>query len=534
MNYRLTSGRGTVWMVLFWLSISGCQFRSPEKSCGRILKIGTVHRAASKNILYDKALSLFSMISHPPLLKLKPDGQISCLLADDFGFSSDYRSWTFKLKKNIFWSDGIPLTSADVRFTLLFKSRHHPSRRWLREAIREIQTPDLDEIRIAFNQPRTRFDVEMTSIRIFPCHVWKDMPDPLAVESGISFTGCGPFVINDVEPFSGTIRFVRNRFWQGTEPWLEEYEVHMYHNPDVMALALERGDVDCCYKYADTFPHIYVSRLNAQGKFRLLKFQQSGLIFLGFNLKKRPLNHPDFRMAIRSALNYPEMLKLTVGEYGEIPSEGIIPPHFPYYLPSKLLRQDISQSKRLLDRLGYRYKDQHGKREYRAGETLSLNLVTTPLYIRLAELIRDYLEAIGIRIHIRILDPATWIAAKDKYDYDLTISRTTPWGMMMHAGWASGYFDFRRSGEGVLHTIDDPFYTRLCDSIIATKEPSLMISYARRLQNYYAEQVPAVALIWKVDLIPVKSNITGWDYDPLFGIYTLDSLLNIKFIDAEH
>jgi peptide/nickel transport system substrate-binding protein len=534
MKKQLRSVIRTLWIFILIISISGCRTPSPPESGQKILRIGTVHRAASTNILFDNALALFSVISHPPLLRLNRNGRISGLLAENFGFSDDYTTWTFSIKKNRFWSDGKPVSSADVRFTLRYKSKHIPSRRWLRMAIKKIETPGPHKIRITFNRPYTRFDIEMTSIRIFPRHIWKNVSDPQDIGTRKSYIGCGPFVIRDVELFSGTVHFARNRYWKGRPPWLNGYEVHMYHNPDVLSLALERGDVDCAYKYADTFPYVYVPSLKAGGKFKILEYRQSGFIFLGFNLIRGPLVDRNLRTAILYALNYREMVRLTVSKYGTIPSKGFIPPYFLYAQSSEPLHQDTRQSTYLLDKQGYRDMNHDGIREDLRGKALSLNLVTTPLYIRLAELIKDYLEQIGIRCRIQIVDEAAWINAKDNYHYDLTITRTTPWGMMMHAGWASGYFDFRRSGEGVLHTIKDPVYIRLCDRILATKNTSRISGYAREIQRYYAEHIPAVALIYKNDVIPVKKNITGWNYDPLFGIYNQDSFLNMGFTHGQH
>ena len=91
------------------------------------------------------------------------------------------------------------------------------------------------------------------------------------------------------------------------------------------------------------------------------------------------------------------------------------------------------------------------------GRDLNLTLLVDPdkqYMARLAELVEDYLESIGIEIDLRAVERSSWVNLKDTYRYDLTISRTSPWGMVMHANWGTGYFDTRRSGEGVLHTVD--------------------------------------------------------------------------------
>jgi peptide/nickel transport system substrate-binding protein len=513
--------------------ISGCGDESYRHPNPGILKIGSVQRVVTKNILYDNGLSLFSIVSHPPLLKLERQGHFSGILSDDHRFSADYTSWFFRIKDGWFWSDGKPVTAADVKFTLEFKSRHLPTRKWLLKVIKKIETTGYKEIRLDFHQPYTRLDIELTSIRIFPRHIWKDVDRPDAVESGRFYTGSGPFIIRDVDLNSGTIRFGRNPYWKGKMPLLHSYEIHLYQNLDVLSLALKRGEIDTYYKYADTFPYENLPPLESSGHLKTLTLPESGLIFLGFNLGRYPLSDARLRQAVMLAVDYEEIRRLVGRGHGLIPCRGFIPPLFKYFHPTETLSQNQTLGKTMLKNAGYVDLNSDGLVEDPKGNPVQLNLISTSSYTRLGELVSDYLKNIGINTRMQILDPATWISVKDNYKYDLIISRTTPWGMMMHAGWASGYFDNRRSGEGVLHTVGDPEFIRLCDDLLSTKIPARLQSLAVEIQNYYARKLPAIALLWKTDVIPMNLYMTGWRLDPLFGIYNLDSILNIK-LNARH
>jgi peptide/nickel transport system substrate-binding protein len=126
------------------------------------------------------------------------------------------------------------------------------------------------------------------------------------------------------------------------------------------------------------------------------------------------------------------------------------------------------------------------------------------------------------------VDQATWFALKDNYEYDLTITGTTPWGMLMHAGWGTGYFDSRRTGQGVLHNLDDPVFLQLCDDILATTNQAQLNKLGSDVQDYYATQVPAIPLYWKRDVTPYNRAFTGWHSNPLFGIYALDTFLDVR------
>ena len=121
---------------------------------------------------------------------------------------------------------------------------------------------------------------------------------------------------------------------------------------------------------------------------------------------------------------------------------------------------------------------------------------------------------------------------KDKHNYDLVVSRTSPWGMFMHASWATGYFDARRTGEGVLHNVDDPQFLKLCDNILSTKDEKRLKQYAYNVQDYYAQNLPAIALYWSRSVIPYQKKIVGWTSNPLFGLYNIHNFLSIRYRDT--
>ena len=53
----------------------------------------------------------------------------------------------------------------------------------------------------------------------------------------------------------GMISFVRNPHWKGPAPQIDGVEIHLYKNRDILALALQKGDVDIFYEYASSYPY---------------------------------------------------------------------------------------------------------------------------------------------------------------------------------------------------------------------------------------------------------------------------------------
>ncbi len=526
MNFRF----GAAVILLFLTVWPGCSSKSERAGYQNRLRIGTVHRVRSKNILFDNVLDTFAMVSHPPLLALDDRGKVSGLLAERFTVSENFTQWTFYLKNGFYWSDGVPVTPEDVTFSVDYIGRHVPSRRWIEKALIHSEVRPENAVVFTFDKPYTRLDIEFTSFPIIPRHIWQTVDRPRFYSGPGKYVGCGPFVIDHIDLNAGFLLLKKNPSWKGTPPALDGVEIHMFRNRDVLSLALERGDIDTFYRYADTYPYTNLRRLEAVGGFGFRQDKTTGLTFLGFNLKRGPAANLNFRQAVALAMDYPEIIKLIASGYGESPRQGFIPPGMPYYRDDPKLKQDLEKARLLLTAAGYRDTDGDGILEDPSGDVFSPVLLSTPEHYRLCELVAGYLGRLGLRVEVKIVESATWISLKEEYDYDITITRTTPWGMLMHAGWGTGYFDSRRTGEGVLHTVSDPAFQNICDAILATRDPVKLETLARSLQHYYTQNLPAIALIQRVTVTPYNNAFTGWHPDPLFGIFNIANFLDLKRI----
>jgi len=242
------------------------------------------------------------------------------------------------------------------------------------------------------------------------------------------------------------------------------------------------------------------------------------MTFLGFNLKNEPLNDVNFRKAVAESINYPEFVQVSTLGHGSIPNSGFVPPAMDGYVDTQTMQYNPEDAKKTLSEAGYKDSDGNGIVEGSDGKDIVLELLIRNSFSREAELLKEYLAAAGIGADIKSVEDNTWFDLKDNYKYDITLTRTTPWGMLMHVGWATGYFDSRRTGQGVLHTVDDKKFLDLCDNILATTDKSKLKEYAKEVQNYYAENMPGIPLYWKNDVTPYNKDITGWYSSPLYGI----------------
>ena len=176
------------------------------------------------------------------------------------GLSNDGRTFTLKLRDDIVWSDGEPITSADFKFTydMIMSDKNAVNTRSPYDQIESFETPDATTVVITFTEPfapwlALLFSGSTSGTPIIPEHILRPVFDADGTLDNADWNiaptvGCGPFVFDEWE--SGSFaRFVANdNFWLG-RPVLDELFFQFVPDDASMIAALVAGDGD-----VGTFP----------------------------------------------------------------------------------------------------------------------------------------------------------------------------------------------------------------------------------------------------------------------------------------
>ncbi len=87
------------------------------------------------------------------LLKFSPSLKIEGALAESWSTSKDGKTLTFKLKKNIFFHNGDPVTAADAEFSLKRALSSESTVRKFYDSIKEIRSVNDSTLVIELNCP---------------------------------------------------------------------------------------------------------------------------------------------------------------------------------------------------------------------------------------------------------------------------------------------------------------------------------------------------------------------------------------------
>ncbi len=471
--------------------------------------------------------TLRHLVSHQGLVRLDERGEFAGELAESWR-TDDARTWTFTLKPGVLWHDGAPVRARDIQFSIEYLTERIPVYRSHFSLVEEVTAPDDRTVVIRLSQPNPRFLVNLLVLRAIPSHIYEKVEDFRQLEEKRAAVGCGPFVFETFDRSAGAIGFTAFEHFHRGPPHVKRVIFRFFKNPDTMILAFRKGEIDLPYLYAAGTSPFHVPPLLKDPGIRVHLLENTGVaaaIFL--NTHKPPLDQREVRQALAMAVDYQEIVNLFGAGYGSIPNGGFVPRGSPDFVETAPMIMQREEAGRLLEGLGYTDADGDGLRE-REGRPLEIELVLradTPGNLRLAQLLQEYLRAVGVKLSLKTVDMALFRTISDHDRSHMAIlTRTTPWGMMMWAGCGSGYFDRRNIGWSLS---DDPGFTSIVDRMNLVLDREQYRQAAAELQQYYARELPAIPLFWDVMIQPCRSRIEGWKVSPMYGILWEESWFSI-------
>ncbi len=300
-------------------------------------------------------------------------------LAESWESSDDKLTWTYKLRPGLKWSDGKPLTSEDIAWTVNTSRKEE----WLNHsavtANLTATAPDPTTVVIKTSVPDPK--LPSMDVYILPKHIWGKFTqaerDKYPGEDGV---GSGPFVLEKFEK-GQFARFRANpNYWDG-KPAVAKVVLRKFNNPDAMVAALKTGELDA----AQDIPGNSFNQLKKDPNIQTVAGQQGAFSEVAINggdgLKKPhpALLDPEVRKAIAHAIDKETLVdRVTAGTSAV--AHTIIPSPDPEWVPElteeQIFEFDLDKARAILDEAGYEDTDDDGVREMPGGgEPINLTLL---------------------------------------------------------------------------------------------------------------------------------------------------------------
>lgn len=390
----------------------------------RVLSVGILQDAESLNPFLDTSASSVQIfrLNYDRLTDYRTaDNAIVPGLATAWKVSADRKTWTFTLRSGVRWSDGKPLTAADVVFTFT-TIMSHPSSVNSSEVktFSSVTAPDGRTVVITTRVPTAT--MLAIDIPIVPAHVWGDL-DPMAeLRGGVSsLVGSGPFQL--VEAKTGQqYRLSRNAKYWGGAPAMDTVVLRHFNNPDAAAQALRKGEIDL----VGNLTPAQFGALSKEPSVTINEAKGSRYTDLVFNVgaarsdgKAVGDGHPALRdtrvrTAIELAIDRRTLVERVLSGHGEVGQAYFPPSYQPWsWQPGPGVRRDFdpAAANRLLDDAGYR-RGSDGVRTMpasgpEAGRRLAFRLyapVERPHYAQSGRYLVQWLHDIGMDVDLATRD----------------------------------------------------------------------------------------------------------------------------------
>ncbi len=319
------------------------------------------------------------------------------------GISTDGKTVTMKLRDDIVWSDGTPMTADDFIFTwkMNVDPKNSVATTYPYDQIDTITAPDKQTVVINFKDPFAGWMGLWKGM--LPAHVLQAVFDKDGTLNNADWNrnptvGCGPFNFDKWESGSYA-RFVANPKYWGTKPKLSEIFVRFV--PDdasqIAALKNQEGDLGTFISYSDV-PTLQEAGINI---IKAFSGYNEGIYFYLDPTKGHPaLQDQKVRQAIayatdRFSLDKDLLLGLTQPAMTDWDNT-------PYVDPSlKPYPFDPEKAKSLLDEAGWKDSNGDGVRD-KDGKELVLKYGTTTREIRkdTQAVLQQQLAAVGIKVDL--------------------------------------------------------------------------------------------------------------------------------------
>jgi peptide/nickel transport system substrate-binding protein len=237
-----------------------------------------------------------------------------------YKWSGDGKTLTFTVRSGVRWSDGQPLTGADVAFTfnLLKRNPAMHSTAPGPTPLPRSATASGNSVTLTFGAPEFANLFLIGSTYILPEHLWSSVSDP-ATYADPDPVGTGPYLMSSFS--TQQVKFTANpKYWQARLVHVPEVDFPNYQSNTTSNPALETGQIDYAGNFVTNVAPSYldVSSTNHTWAPSPPYFADTNVVGLYLNVTVPPLNDPKVRQAISYGINRQALS--TDGEAGYEPA----------------------------------------------------------------------------------------------------------------------------------------------------------------------------------------------------------------------
>jgi peptide/nickel transport system substrate-binding protein len=444
------------------------------------------------------------------LVEPSADGsQLVPTLASAYTISPDAKTYTFTLRQGVKFSNGSPMTTADVIYSLHQAFEQKGSQvNFLGGMEDSITAPDSQTVvvKLKSSWPYLLEDLSGFNAPILPASLVQSEGLDTFLKNPVA---TGPFVFSSAVA-GDSVKVVRNKFyWEPGKPHLDSITFKVIGTDVGRADAVKGGQADI----AVDPPLNQVPTLKSDSSVKLLTFPASDLISIIVNAKQAPLTNPQVRRALAIGIDRNAIVQAALFGTGTPANSFIVPPGSQTFLDPTFqgFPFDQNQAKQLLASAGVKLP-----------LTLDAYFPQGAVQDAISTVMQSNLQAIGVNLNIIRSDL-------------VTIKSHLVAGTFSFV--SSGWDNFIGDPSTQVLFFEDPNYccksdfsgyddkaaAALANQAVATTDPTQAKQLYLQVQQSEAQSSHVIPLYYPDLVFLTTSKVTGFSSDP-YGTYSYTTM----------
>jgi peptide/nickel transport system substrate-binding protein len=438
------------------------------------------------------------------------NGKTTPWLASSYAWSNGNKTVTFTIRKGVKFSDGSPMTAADVAFTFnMLKQFPGLDLNAIWSVLSSVSQQG-DKVVMDFKTPAVPYFYYIADqVGIVPQKIWSKLKNPVNYNDANPI-GTGAYTVQCTPQL---ITYTANKnYYQPGLPHIAKVLYPAYTSNDPANLDLATGKAQWGSQFIPSIKKFYTSKSSSYHYW----FPPVANVAMFINLKDPVLSDVRVRQAMAYAVDRGKVA--TVGEYGYQPASnqtGIVTPTFSSWLDKEASAKygdysyNPSKATSILTAAGYK-KDANGIMA-KNGKELAFDIINVGGYsdwVASVQVIQQNLQAVGIKLTPVNLSSTAYDTRLYKGDFQLAYGS--------ESGGPSPYYEMRQllygpntAPIGKLASTNwerysNPATDKLIDQYGATTSLAEQQAIVSKLQQVMLSEVP---------VIPTTESVSWYQYD---------------------
>jgi peptide/nickel transport system substrate-binding protein len=443
-------------------------------------------------------------------------------LATEWTTSPDGRVWTFTIRPDVTWHDGVPLTAGDIAFTynLIRDNQIAFFMSYMRD-VTKVEAPDDTTLVITSRKPNPQ--MLALYVPILPEHLWGKVPaGKLESLNDPPTVGSGPYAIEEVKK-GLFVKMSANQEYFGGAPHVNTLLFQISTNEDSLVQDYKGGALDIGVFEVPTSLRAVAAVPGSES----VAVPTIGFTMLGINCWEAPeskgnplLRDVRVRQAIAWAIDRDQITQSSMSGVATVGSSVLSPAMGDWHWQpgaDEAIAYDPAKANAILDAAGYTDRDGDGVREDASGKKLDFKLVGLSDYsdeVNAAKMIVPYLKAVGIKARLEIMEEGAFSdTLYGNHGVDMYV---WAWGGDLDPSYQLSAF----TTDQILNNNDscysNPEYDKLFARQATTIDRAQRVAIVHQMQQILYNDNPYVVLYYATNLQAYRADRwTGWEPAPV-------------------